>query len=588
MNPQDLSPLRHSCAHLLAAAVLEIFPGTKQTIGPAIEHGFYYDFDFAQPITEKNLVRIEQKMRELVKTWDSFEKIEVSQEEALEKFKDNEYKKELIEEFSTKGEKLTLYKSGNYIDLCRGGHTDSPKKDIKFFKLLSIAGAYWRGDEKNKMLTRIYGTAFSTKEDLEKYLWQIEEAKKRDNRKLGKELDLFVMSEEVGSGFPLFTPKGTTFRRTIDDYLVQTKKANGYQFVWTPHVTKSHLYHISKHWGKYDAMFKPMEIDDEEYVLKPMNCPHHFMIYGRHPHSYKELPLKYAENATVYRNEKSGELNGLLRVRASTTDDTHAFVRHEQIPEELTKIISLIKIILKNFGFTKYRARISTRDPNDPNKYIGKPEVWEKAEKALVEAAKNEQLEHYIGPGEAAFYGPKIDFMIEDAIGREWQCSTVQLDFSQPENFNLTYVNAEGKEERPAVIHIAMIGSIERFMGVLIEHFAGAFPFWLSPVQVAVITISDKHAELGREVAKIVSQAGIRTEFNEEQKTVGYKIRQSTLQKIPYMIIIGDKEVEKSKAGTEMAEDKIVSVRTRDGKDLGQISVSELITKFKGHIEKYE
>lgn len=587
MKPEDLSPLRHSCAHLLAAAVLDIFPGTKQTIGPAIEHGFYYDFDFPEPISDKDLARIEQKMREFIKSWESFEKIEVSKEEAIKQFKDNSYKQELINEFSSKGEKLTLYKSGNYVDLCRGGHTDNPKKDIKYFKLLSIAGAYWRGDEKNKMLTRIYGTAFSTKEDIEKYLWQIEEAKKRDNRKLGRELDLFVMSDEVGSGFPLFTPKGTTFRRLIDDYLVKTKKENGFQFVWTPHVTKSNLYHISKHWGKYDAMFKPMEIDKDEYVLKPMNCPHHFMIYGRHPHSYKELPLRYAENATVYRNEKSGELNGLLRVRASTTDDTHAFVTHNQIPEELTKIISLIKTILKNFGFTKYRARISTRDPNDPNKYIGKPEVWDKAEKALIDAAKNEKLEHYIGPGEAAFYGPKIDFMIEDAIGREWQCSTVQLDFSQPENFNLTYINAEGKEERPAVIHIAMIGSIERYMGVLIEHYAGAFPFWLAPVQTAVITISDKQNELGKAVTKLLLNTGIRAELNEEQKTVGYKIRQSTLQKIPYMIIIGDKEVESTKS-LDDSQKINVSVRTRDGKDLGQLTLYELINKLKAHIEKYE
>ncbi len=587
MNTEQLSHLRHSCAHLLAAAVLELYPGTKQTIGPAIENGFYYDFELPQPISDKDFPKIEQKMRELVKRWESFEKKEVSKEEALEEFKNNIYKQELIEEFSKKGEQLTLYKSGNYTDLCRGGHTNHPRSELKHFKLLSIAGAYWRGDEKNKVLTRIYGTAFATKEDLEKHLWQIEEAKKRDNRKLGKELDLFIMSEEVGSGFPLFTPKGTAFRRAIDDYLVQTKKDNGFQFVWTPHITKSHLYHISKHWGKYDAMFNPMELDKEEYVLKPMNCPHHFMIYLRQPHSYKELPLKYAENATVYRYEKSGELNGLLRVRASTTDDTHAFVRHDQIPGELQAIISLIKNILKDFGFNKYRARISTRDPNDPNKYIGKPEVWDNAEKALIEAAQKEQLEHYIGPGEAAFYGPKIDFMIEDAIGREWQCSTVQLDFSQPENFNLTYINEEGKEDKPAVIHIAMIGSIERFMGVLIEHYTGAFPVWLSPVQAQIITVSDKQNELAHAILPILKKENIRAEISSEQKTVGYKIRQSTLQKVPYMIIIGEKEVQSSKSNDNPKE-IIVAVRTREGKDLGQLTLYDFVTKLKNHIEKHE
>ncbi len=579
MEQQNLDNLRHSCAHLLAAAVLEIYPGTKQTIGPAIENGFYYDFDLTQPISEKDFVRIEQKMRELVKKWPGFERIEVSQEEARKEFANNPYKLELIEEFSKEGKTLTLYKSGTYIDLCRGGHTENPSKQIRFFKLLSIAGAYWRGSEKNKMLTRIYGTCFETKEALEKYLWQIEEAKKRDNRKLGKELDLFVMSENVGSGFPLFTPKGALFRKTIDDYLVKTKKERGYEFVWTPHVTKSVLYHMSKHWGKYDAMFNPMKLDDDEYVMKPMNCPHHFMIYLRHPHSYKELPLRYAENATVYRYEKSGELNGLLRVRASTTDDTHVFLRHDQIAEELGNVIATIKKIMTDFGFTKYRARISTRDPKNPEKYIGKPELWDTAEKALIDAAKKESLDYFVGPGEAAFYGPKIDFMIEDAIGREWQCSTVQLDFAQPENFGLDYVDENANHERAAVLHIAMIGSIERFMGVLIEHYAGAFPAWLSPIQVKVLPVSDKFLEYSHSVNKRLLEAGVRAEIDLGKKTVGYKIRESTLQKIPYMVIIGERESSNADRG-------MISVRTREGEDLGQMEINQFITKFKTQFEK--
>ncbi len=579
MESKSLENLRHSCAHLLAAAVLELYPGTKQTIGPAIENGFYYDFDFKNPISEKDLPKIEQKMRELIKKWASFERSEVSVEEAKTFFKDNEYKIELIEEFSKEDKDITFYKSGTYTDLCRGGHTEHPDKELKNFKLLSVAGAYWRGSEKNKMLTRIYGTAFFTKEELEKYLWQIEEAKKRDNRKLGKELDLFVMSDNVGSGFPLFTPKGALFRKIIDDYLMQTKKERGYEFVWTPHVTKSVLYHMSKHWGKYDAMFNPMKLDEDEYVMKPMNCPHHFMIYLRHPHSYKELPLRYAENATVYRYEKSGELNGLLRVRASTTDDTHVFLRHDQISEELGKVIATIKKILGDFGFVKYRARISTRDPGNPDKYIGKPELWDTAETALVEAAKKEELNYYVGPGEAAFYGPKIDFMIEDAIGREWQCSTVQLDFAQPENFSLDYVGEQGTAERVAVLHIAMIGSIERFMGVLIEHYAGALPVWLAPVQARILPVSDKFMEYAQKVNDKLLSAGVRSEIDTNKKTVGYKIRESTLQKVPYMVIIGERE-------SSEPEKNLISVRTREGSDLGQLELNNFITKFSAKFEK--
>lgn len=581
MNNDKLHNLRHSAAHLLAAAVMDLYPDAKRTIGPPIENGFYYDFDFVSPISEKDLVKIEQKMRGLVKKWNTFERHEVSVEEAKQENKDNPYKLELIEEFAKDGKTLSVYEVGSFRDLCRGGHVEHPSSELKHFKLLSIAGAYWRGDEKNKMLTRIYGTAFETKEDLDKYLWQLEEAKKRDHKKIGREQELFVIAQDIGSGFPLFLPKGALVRKNIEDYLMQLKKRNGFSFVWTPHIARSTVYHKSKHWGKYDAMFAPMDLDGEEYVLKPMNCPHHFEMYLSNPHSYKELPIIYAENGTVYRNEKKGELNGLFRVRAATQDDTHAFVMYDQIPSELERYIGIVKEIMETFGFHKYRLRISTRDKENPSKYLGKPEVWDKAEEALIQAAKNQNVEHYIGPGEAAFYGPKIDLMMEDAIGREWQCSTIQLDFQQPENFNLNYIDAEGKESRVAVIHIAMIGSIERFMGILIEHYAGVFPLWLSPVQVRVLPVSEKVTKEANAFHEALKKKGIRSELDQEQKSIGYKIRQATLQKVAYMVIIGEKEIEKK-------DNQYGSVRSRDGKDLGVLSVDEFNLKLQEAIEKFQ
>ncbi|MDO8497100.1 MAG: threonine--tRNA ligase [bacterium] len=579
MNQSELDNLRHSSAHLLAAAVMEIWPNTKRTIGPAIENGFYYDFQFSQPISEKDFSRIDQKMRELLKKWEGFERKEVTEKEAKELFKDNPYKLELIEEISQKGEALTLYTSGNYIDLCRGGHVENPKEMLRHFKLLSIAGAYWRGNEKNTMLTRIYGTSFPTKEELEKHLWMLEEAKKRDHKKIGKELELFLISDDIGAGLPIFTPKGTTLRTLVSDYLTHKKQENGYQFVWTPHIAKSQIYHTSGHWGKYDAMFSPMKLDDEEYVLKPMNCPHHFQVYLYRPRSYKDLPYRIAENGTVYRYEKSGEVSGLLRVRALTIDDTHTFVRISQTAEELEKVLTMIKEILKTFGFDNYKARISISDPANPSKYLGSREAWEKAEKTLQEKAEQLFGNVIVGVGEAAFYGPKIDVMVQDSLGREWQLSTVQLDYNQPQNFHMVYTNEEGKEEYPAILHIAMIGSLERLLGILIEHYAGAFPVWLSPIQVAILPISDKHREHAQKVLKIFQEAGIRAELNDDKKTLGAKIRHSTLQKVPYMVIIGDKEIEG--AGSK------VSVRTREGKDLGQMGTNDFVVKLKEHIENF-
>ncbi|MEK7457883.1 MAG: threonine--tRNA ligase, partial [Patescibacteria group bacterium] len=474
-------------------------------------------------------------------------------------YKDNAYKIELIEEFSKEGQKLTFFKSGNYSDLCRGGHVDHPDQEMKHFKLLKVAGAYWRGDEKNKMLTRIYGTAWETQEELDAYLFQQEEAKKRDHRKLGKELELFLISPSVGSGFPLYMPKGALLKRLLENWLIVEKEKRGFQFVWTPHVAKSELYKQSGHWQKYDAMFQPMKIDDEEYVLKPMNCPHHFQIYNARPRSYRELPLYLAENATVYRYEKAGELNGLLRVRALTQDDTHAFVRHSEIAQEIQKVIDLTFHVYETFGFKNYKARISIRDAKNRDKYLGDAKNWDRAEKALIDAAKVRNVEYFVGEGEAAFYGPKIDVMVKDALGREWQLTTIQLDFIQPENFDMKYTNEEGKEERPAVLHVAILGSVDRFLGILIEHYAGAFPYWLAPVQAVVIPISQDQNVYAEKVLSVLKVAGIRAENWNEAESMQNRIRKAEQMKIPYMLVVGKKE---EVEGT-------VAVRARGNKNEG-------------------
>ncbi|MBI3620036.1 threonine--tRNA ligase [Candidatus Roizmanbacteria bacterium] len=573
-----LAELRHSCAHLLAAAVMDLYPKAKRTIGPPIDNGFYYDFEFPSPISTSDLTRIEEKMRELAKSWPVFVRHEVSLDDARLENKDNPYKLELIDEFSKKGEKITVYEAGGFRDLCRGGHVADPSRVLKHFKLLSVAGAYWRGDEKNKMLTRIYGTCFPTKEALDKYLWQQEEAKKRDHRKLGKELGLFLFSTSVGPGLPLFAPKGAVIRSEIEAYLKKIKEKYGLTFVWTPHIARSQLYIQSKHWQKYDAMMPALRIEDDEYTLKPMNCPHHFQIYLMSPHSYKELPIRYAENATVYRYEKSGEINGLFRVRSLTQDDSHWFVQSENLPEEIDKAIDLAQQIFKTFQLPNYRARISIRDKGNKDKYLGEDRVWDIAEKELVKAVEKRKIKYELGEGEAAFYGPKIDIMVEDSLGREWQLTTIQLDFNQPKNFDLAYTDKNGEKKQPAVLHVAILGSIERFMAILIEHFAGAFPLWLSPVQVKILPISEKHAGCAKEIALALKKNGIRHEVDEANKTVGYKIRESTLQKVPYMIIIGDKE----------SQSASISVRSRDGKDLGVMEITAFISKLKENIETYQ
>jgi len=572
---KKLGQLRHSTAHLFAAAVLDLRPDTKLTIGPAIESGFYYDLDLKNPLTDDDLEKIEKKMKEILPSFDRFTSREVSADEAKEFYKENEYKKELIDEIVAKGEKITFYKAGNFEDLCRGGHSENPKEDIGAFKLLSIAGAYWRGSEKNKMLTRVYGTAFSTQKELDDYLMFLEEAKKRDHRKIGKELDLFVFSDLVGGGLPLFTPRGTIVRQELLNYSEKLQKAAGYQSVWIPHITKVDLYKTSGHFDKFGSelfLVKSQETDDE-FVLKPMNCPHHTQIYASKIRSYRDLPVRYMENTVQYRDEKAGELLGLSRVRSISIDDAHIFCTPDQVEHEFELIMNMIKDMYTALDM-KFKARLSFRDSSD--KYLGKKEDWENAQKVIEDVAKKLELDYFVAEGEAAFYGPKIDIMVVDALGREWQCATQQLDFVQPQRFGLTYIDAEGKERTPFMIHKALLGSIERFLAVFIEHTMGKFPVWLSPVQIELLPIADRHAEFAHKVALELRSAAIRVEVNDRPGTLQSKIREATLQRTPFMGIIGDKEI----------AENAVSVRSRDGEDLGVLSLSLFLQKVREDIDK--
>src|SRR3989339_269649 len=539
----SLEALRHSAAHLLAAAIAELYPNALPTLGPAIETGFYYDFDHLK-IGAEDFPLVEAKMRELVKTWSSFKKFKLSASEAKAEFKANPYKLELIDEIIAKGEEITVYQSGTFRDLCRGGHTDKPG-EIKAFKLLSVAGAYWHGDEKNKMLTRIYGTAFSSQEDLDKYLWQIEEAKKRDHRKLGKELDLFTFSELVGSGLPLYTARGSFIRRTVTNFVESVQSKLAYTQVWTPQIAKAELFKKSGHYDKYkDDMFRVVSnYSDEEFFLKPMNCPQHAEIYASRPRSYRDLPLRLTDFAMLYRDEKPGELSGLARVRAFSQDDCHVYCREDQVDFEVDQMLDMIKQIMNTFGFT-YRYRLSTRDPAHPEKYLGDPKVWDKLEAWAVKIMERNHIEYYDGPGEAAFYGPKMDLMATDALGREWQLSTVQIDYVQPERFNLEYTALDGSRQRPVTLHRAILGSPERLLGILIEHYAGAFPLWLSPTQLTLLPISEHELTFTQKLAKELTKAGLRVEIDESSNTLGKKILRGRNYKVPYLAIIGKKEVE--------------------------------------------
>lgn len=574
-----LKLLRHSTSHLLAAAVVELYPNAKLTLGPAIEEGFYYDIDFGNDkVSEEDFSKIEQKMHQLVKSWKGFEKHDISKSDALKEFKGNEYKLELIEEHSQDEHQLTVYESGSFRDLCRGGHIENPSKETKYFKLLSVAGAYWRGNEKNKMLTRIYGTVWSTQKELDEYLKLQEEAKKWDHRKLGKELELFLISEEVGQGLVLWQPKGNILKETIENWAKDTERAWGYQRVTTPNITKSGLYYTSGHLPYYQKdMYPPMKLDDgEEYFLKPMNCPHHHMIYKARPRSYKELPLRLAEYGTCYRYESSGELFGLMRVRGFSQNDSHIYCSQEQAVEEFVKVMKLHEYYYKSLGIANYHLELALRDPDDTHKYHGNEEMWILAEKLMREAVAKVNIPMVEQVGSAAFYGPKIDFIIHSSIGREFAISTNQIDLFMGDRFGLKYTDKDGTEKTPVIIHRAPLGSHERFIGFLIEHFAGAFPMWLAPVQVVIIPISEEQQEYAATIYEKMNAANIRVENWDESGSMQKKIRSAEKQKIPCMIIIGKKEV----------DEKTLSIRSRGNKDNGTTTVDELIDSIKASISE--
>lgn len=597
-NPEKLGAMRHSLAHLLATTVLELYPGTKNTIGPAIETGFYYDFDFPEKApTEKELGKIEQKMREKLKSWDTFICIEMTADEAKKIFAGNQYKLELIDEIEAKGESITLYYSGpkesvptlddlktielplktGFLDLCRGGHVGHPDKDIPkdSWKLDRIAGAYWRGDEKNRMLTRIYGLAFESKETLESYEKQLEEARKRDHKKLGPELDLFTFSPLVGSGLPLWTPKGTLVRNILDNFVWELRRVHGYEQVDIPHITKRDLYETSGHWQKFeDELFRIKTREGHEFAMKPMNCPHHTQIYARKQWSYRELPQRYANTTKVYRDEQSGELAGLSRVRSITQDDAHVFCRMNHVKEEFLKVWDIVHEFYGAFGFDLV-VRLSKHDPLHMEKYLGDEARWKEAEDLLADILKEKKKDYIDGTGEAAFYGPKLDFMAKDSLGREWQVATIQLDMNMPERFDLTCVNEKGEKERIVMIHAAIMGAIERFFSILIEHTGGNFPLWLAPVQVKILPVKETNDEMAKKVFEELKEAGIRTELGDSSSGFGKRVRDAKVMKIPYFVIIGDKDMEVGK----------VTLESRDKGQIGQIELGEIIKLLQTEIE---
>ncbi len=563
----------HTSSHLLAEALQELYPGIKFGIGPSIENGFYYDVDSPTPITEGDLVKIEKKMEELARTKEDVVRREVPKAEALETFKakGDQYKVELIE--ALEDGKISFYTNGAFTDLCRGPHLPNTGV-IKAIKLTSIAGAYWRGDEKNKMLTRIYGVSFPKKALLDEYLAVLEEAKKRDHRKLGKELELFTFSQRVGQGLPLWLPKGADLRGRLENFLKAVQKKYGYEQVITPHIGQKELYVTSGHYAKYGKdSFQPIHTpyEGEEFLLKPMNCPHHCEIFKFKPRSYKDLPLRFAEFGTVYRYEQSGELHGLTRVRGFTQDDAHLFVRPDQLLEEFENVIDIVLYIFKTLKFNEFTAQISLRDPNNKEKYIGTDENWEKAEQAIIQASAEKGLKTVVEYGEAAFYGPKLDFMVKDAIGRKWQLGTIQVDYNLPERFDLTYTGADDKPHRPIMIHRAPFGSMERFVAVLLEHTGGKFPLWLAPTQCVVLPISEKYNDYAEKVSKYLNNCDIRSEIDNRNEKIGRKIRDNELKKIPFLLIVGEKE----------ESEGLVSVRQQGVGDKGQMTAEAFAEMIK-------
>ncbi len=570
--------IRHSLAHVLAQAVRHIYPEVKLGIGPAIENGFYYDFIFQETLTEENLVKVEEEMRSIIAKNYSFTKSMMKREEAIEYlYKLNQpFKAELASDLTD--EEVSFYTDGDFVDLCKGPHVVSTNEiNPDAFKLTHIAGAYWRGDEKRPQMQRVYGIAFETKAELEHFIEMQEEAKKRDHRKLGKQLDLFTFSELVGSGLPLFTPRGTFLREELNRYSQKLREDEGFEKVWIPHITKNDLYKTSGHWDKFgDELFlvKSQETDDE-LVMKPMNCPHHQQIYASQKRSYRELPIKYLETTAVYRDEKAGELGGLSRVRSITQDDSHIFCTIDQIDDVYSMLIRIVSSFYDKLGMT-FRARLSFRDPANPQKYHGEDADWEKAQGILEKVAKEHKLDYFIAEGEAAFYGPKIDFMVKDALGREHQLATPQLDFVQPRRFGLTYVDKDGAEKTPVMIHFALMGSLERFLSVYIEHTAGNFPLWLSYTQVVIIPVSnEKHKDYCYKMVQMLKEKGIRAKVDDEHETMGNKIRKAQIQKVPYMLVAGDKEMETN----------TMSVRQRNGTNLGMMKMDEILERLIKEIE---
>lgn len=585
VEKSDLWKLRHTAEHVLHQAIKELYPSIHLSMGPATEDGYYFDFDSSPEgkeevkISEEDFPKIEAKMQEIIDLDLPLIEKEVTVEEARELFMGNPYKQEWVDEIEEKGELVTIYWTGEpgseraMVDLCAGPHIASTG-GVKAFKLLSVAGAYWRGDEKNKMLTRVYGVAFPTQEELDKHLELVNEAKKRDHKILGPRMDLFTFSELVGPGLPLWTPKGALMRHILDDFVWELRKARGYERVEIPHVTKKELYETSGHWEKFkDELFLINTREGHEFAMKPMNCPHHTQIYARKPHSYRELPQRYANTTMVYRDEQTGELSGLSRVRSITQDDAHVFCRKAQAAEEMGKIWDIIDEFYSAVGF-KLWVRLSLSDPDNMDNYLGERKDWEYAEDELRKLAKarGEEIQEVVG--EAAFYGPKIDFVAEDSLGREWQVATIQLDMNMPESFDLTCINEKGEKERIVMLHAAIMGSIERYISILIEHFAGKFPVWLAPVQVKLLPISEAHLEYAQEVIKALEAVDIRAELNDRSETLGAKIRDAQLEQVPYMAVVGDKEM----------ENKSVAVRSRDGERQEVLSIADFVSKLEAEI----
>jgi threonyl-tRNA synthetase len=571
---ERLERMRHSAAHIMAEAVTEMFPTAKLGIGPPIDNGFYYDFELPRPLTLEDLPDIEERMRRRVESNVPFEPSLISKDEARKRFHDQPYKLELIDDIEDA--EVGLYKQGEFIDLCQGPHVEKTG-EVAPFKLMSVAGAYWRGSEKRPMLQRIYGALFDTKEELDEYLHRLEEADRRDHRKLGRELHLFMSNELVGAGLPMLLPKGATIRRLLEQYILAEERARGYQHVVSPVLGKVDLYKRSGHWEHYrDVMFPPMQLEHEEMVLRPMNCPHHILVYENTLHSYRDLPVRIAELGTMYRYEKSGVVGGLSRVRAMTLNDAHIFCLPEQIKPEFSKVMQLVEKAYKDLGITDYSYRLSLRDPKDTEKYVQNDEMWELGERVLREAMQELGLPFYEAEGEAAFYGPKVDIQIRDWLGREETLSTIQVDFHLPAQFELKYIGEDSAEHRPVIIHRGVISTAERMLSYLIELYAGAFPLWLAPVQATVIPIADRHNEYARQVATELREHDLRVEVDGRNERMQAKIREAQLQKVPYMLVVGDRE----------AEAHAASVRLRSGEDLKAVAIADVIARMADEVER--